>query len=185
MLGQDRGDRVQLQHVKCFHRSGEPFEVQFPNKFDIAVRFSGAAYVDIDQDLAIRGLTAETRSQVRDLSGYGVLEAPLVSDGAERCIAVRDTDAEAEVVPGAAPFLGKLRDLVAHLDCHMHGSQARIWTGDRIVEHSKKPIPGEALDSPLVFVGEPSQCSPATELAQSARPSPARSPLCLSSFDDR
>jgi hypothetical protein len=51
MLGQDRADRVQLQHVECFHRPGEPFEVQFPNEFGIAVRFSCAVDVEVDQDL--------------------------------------------------------------------------------------------------------------------------------------
>jgi hypothetical protein len=60
------------------------------------VRFDGAAYVDVDQDVAILGFAAKAGGEVRYLSGHGVLETPLVPNCAERRVAVGDADSEPE-----------------------------------------------------------------------------------------
>src|SRR5437867_3570750 len=52
-----------------------------------------------DQDLAVRRGVAEAGGHVDDGADGPVVEAPLGADAAERGVAARDADAEAELIP--------------------------------------------------------------------------------------
>jgi hypothetical protein len=51
------------------------------------------------------GFIARTRSDVGNGADGGIVEAALEADGAERCEAVRDANAEPNVVPPPTPRL--------------------------------------------------------------------------------
>ena len=80
----------------------------------------------VDQDLAGLRLAAQPRREVHHRADRRVVVAALEADLAERGVAVRDADAEAELVAELAPFDGELRHRVAHLDRHADGAQRRL-----------------------------------------------------------
>ena len=71
-----------------------------------------------NQDLPWLGFIAEPRGYVGHGPYGGIVEAPLEADGAERSEAVRYADAEANVVPKAAPGRRQSSDGVTHLKGH-------------------------------------------------------------------
>src|SRR5918996_1704927 len=73
-----------------------------------------------DQDLAVAGLVAQARGEVRYRADRGVLEPSLEADPPEGGVAMGDADAEAQIVTPLAPFLGKSGDVLAHRDRHAH-----------------------------------------------------------------
>ena len=113
---------------------------------------------------------AEPAGEVRDGADGGVVEAPLEADRAERGVALRDPDAEVELVALPAPALGQLGDAVAHRHRHPHGPLRRVGTGQRIVEEHHDPVAGEALERPLVAVHEVAERPRGTRAARPSRP---------------
>ena len=63
------------------------------------------------------GLAAEPGGEIDDGADGGVVEAVLEADAAERGVALRDADAEAELVAALAPIVAaSCDDALAHLD---------------------------------------------------------------------
>src|SRR6185369_1619309 len=59
----------------------------------------------VEQHLAGLGLGAQARGEVGDVADRGVVPAPLEADGAQRGVALRDADAERELVAALLPVL--------------------------------------------------------------------------------
>ena len=79
-----------------------------------------------------------------------IVEAPVETDPAERRFALRDADAEAEVVTGVPPALGQRADPGLHVERHAHGALGVVGAGHRVVEEDEKAVAEEALERALV-----------------------------------
>ena len=95
-----------LRTLNAFRRPGESFEAQFPNEFDVGVRFSCVADIDVDQDLAVLGLGAQARSEIWHRSNGSVFETTFKADATECGITVSDANAETQLEALPAPLGG-------------------------------------------------------------------------------
>ena len=100
----------------------EPLQVQIVDRPALDPLLDHAVDAPADHDLVGLGFVAEPRGEVGDAADRGVFQPLLEADLAERGIAERDADAEAEIVAAVAPFLGQRADGVAHLHRHLHGA---------------------------------------------------------------
>src|SRR5215831_5889573 len=87
----------------------------------------GRVNLAIYQDLAVSGLSAQSRRQIDHGTDGGIVEATLKADAPERCIALGDAHAEAQLMAELAPSLEQSSDAVAHFHRHVHGFQRGIW----------------------------------------------------------
>src|SRR2546422_9889267 len=94
---------LEPQRVEGGHGLEESFEVEIAPGLGLheGVRLRQQALGD--QDLARLGLAAETGGEVRDGADGAVVPAPLEADRADRRVALRDADAELELVAELAP----------------------------------------------------------------------------------
>src|SRR3954463_6331571 len=92
------------------------------------------------------GLAAKPRGEVRNPPDRRIVEAPVETDPAERRFALRDADAEAEVVTGVAPALGERADPGLHVEGHAHGALGVVGAGHGVVEEDEKAVAEEALE---------------------------------------
>ena len=95
---------AQVTHIECFHRSAKAFKGEFAGKFYVRQCLDGAEHINIDQNLSILSLIAKSGGKICHFARNRLLEPPLVSDASKRCIAVRNADAKADVVPRMTPF---------------------------------------------------------------------------------
>src|SRR2546422_8815494 len=84
----------------------EPFQVQRLLGIPFNECFHSSEYALGDQDLIARGFAAQPRSQIGDGPDCAVVPARLESDGADRSIALRDADAEAQLIAALLPVIG-------------------------------------------------------------------------------
>src|SRR3954454_4113944 len=117
--------------ANCAHVEGgdgamEPLELKLAHRGGVGQRFHGGVNLAVDQDLAALGFTAEARGKVHHAADGSVVKTALGADAAERGIAMRDTDAEAEVMAQLFPFGGKLDDALAHLHRHFDAALAGV-----------------------------------------------------------
>ena len=88
----------------------DPLQLELTNRLDLHGVLDLRQHSRADQNLPRLGFIAKARGHVRHRPDGGIIEAPLITNGAERSKAVRNPDAEANVVPEAAPrFASKLR----------------------------------------------------------------------------
>src|SRR5262249_9733524 len=85
-------------HIEHRDRPVQTLERQLPGRLGVDQMFDSRLHLAVDQDLAVAALAAEARGEVHDCADRGVVEAALEADAAERCEALRDADAEAELV---------------------------------------------------------------------------------------
>src|SRR5262249_33325739 len=97
-------------------------------------------------------MVAETGGEICDRSSRRILETSLKTNAPKRRIAVGDAYPKAEIVTMRPPVCGELCNLIAHLDCHLHGPCPWGRTRQRIVEQNHEPIAGKALDCALELV---------------------------------
>src|SRR4029077_13652072 len=86
-------------------RTPNPLECELThrlNRYRILDRHENAR---TDQDLTGLSLVAKTRSDVGYRSDSGIVEPSFKSDSAKRCVSVRYTDAEANIVAQLTPLL--------------------------------------------------------------------------------
>ena len=92
---------------------------------------------------------AETRHWTRP--DGGVVEAPLEPDGAERRKPVRYADAEANLVPEAAPRPRQCSDCVAHFKRHQDRLERRVLYRHWIIEDHHHAVAGVAFERAAVL----------------------------------
>ena len=95
------------------HRVIEPLELEIVERGGLDPGLDDAEDAAADHDLVGLGFAAQARGKIGDAADRGIFQPLLEADLAERGIADRDSDAEAEAVPAVAPALGQRRRLAA------------------------------------------------------------------------
>src|SRR2546422_1289008 len=121
---------LQAEHVESRHRFEESLQVELPDGFDLDQILGRREQPLRDQDLTGPGLTAEARGEIRYGADGSVVQASFEADGADRRVALRDPDAEVEIVAALAPPHAELADSVAHGERHPDRTFCRIWDRD-------------------------------------------------------
>src|SRR5262245_32209355 len=99
-------------------------------------------------------LAAEARGEIRHRSDRAVVPPALEADRADRGIAARDADAEAEVPATLAPAGGQLLDAIAHRDRHADRALRGVRHLDGIVEKDHHAVAGEPLERSFLLVDQ-------------------------------
>ena len=103
-----------------------------------------------DEHLPGLRLAAQPRRQIGHGPDGAVIAPPVEADRAQRRVAVRDTDAEAELVAALVPARSERGDRGAHLERHADRRKLVLGKRDRIVEEDHHAVAGEMLDRALV-----------------------------------
>src|SRR5205814_7769867 len=125
---------------------GKPFQHDVADLLEAGHRLDRAGHALADQDLAVLGLVAEPGGNIADCADRGVVDPLGKADLAQRCKALGDADAEADLAAAPAPIGLQPTNLLAHLDRHAHGALGRVGTGQRVVENYHQPIAGEVVE---------------------------------------
>src|SRR5215831_994647 len=83
----------------------DPFQLELTDRLDLYGVLDRRQNPRIDEYLSRLRLVTKSRSYVRHSSDSRIIEAPLKPDGAKRGKAMRDPNAEANVVPKPTPFI--------------------------------------------------------------------------------
>jgi hypothetical protein len=81
----------------------EAFQRKLARRLDHRKILHRCLDLPIHEDLPVSGFAAKTGRQIDHRSDGRIVDSPLEADAAERGIAVRNADAEAEVMPVLAP----------------------------------------------------------------------------------
>ena len=97
-------------HIVRRQRPPDPLQLELADWLDLHGILDLHQHSRTDEDLPRLGFIAKPRGDVGYRADGGVVEAAFKADSAERSETVRDADAEADLVPEAAPRLrSKLR----------------------------------------------------------------------------
>src|SRR5215207_77994 len=103
-----------------------------------------------EQDLAGSRDIAQPRREDDDLADRAVLVAALEADPAERRVARRDPDPQAELVAPLPPTFCKRREALAQRQCGSDGGELVVLDRRGVVEKRHQPVACEVLNRPLV-----------------------------------
>ncbi len=92
-----------------------------------------------------RGEVAEPGREVGHRPDRRIVPPALEADPPERRVALRDADAEAEVVAAGPPARGEPLDPLAHGDRHPDRARRGVRARRRVVEEDHEPVAGEML----------------------------------------
>src|SRR5262245_57907825 len=109
------------KYVVSRHGTADALKRKIANWFDIYGIFNRHQDTRTDQDLPWLGFVAKPRRNIGYRSDGGVIETSFKTNGAERRKSVRDTDAEAKLMPQPTPFLSQRFNRRAHLKRGLHG----------------------------------------------------------------
>ena len=105
-----RDDPTAADHIVRRQRPPDPLQLELTDWLDLHGVLDLRQHSRADEDLPRLGFIAEPRGDVGHRPDGGIVEASLEADRAERSEAVRNADAEANLVPEATPgFASKLR----------------------------------------------------------------------------
>ena len=97
-------------HIVRRQRPPDPLQLELAHRLDLHGVLDLRQHPRTDEDLSRLGFIAKARGDIGYRPDGGIVEAALEADGAERSEAVRNADAEANVVPaGDATFPSTLR----------------------------------------------------------------------------
>ena len=105
----DVGVLAPAQDLGGEDRMIEALEMQIVDRAALDPLLDHAVDAAADHDLVRLGFVAQPRGEVGDAADRGIFQPLLETDLAERGIAERDADAEAEAVAAVAPLLGQKR----------------------------------------------------------------------------
>jgi hypothetical protein len=94
---------------------------------------------------------AKPRGHIGYRPDGGIIEATLEADGAERGKAVRNADAETNLVPEAAPGRRQSSDCVTHFKRHEYSLESRVLYWHWIIEDHHHAVTGIAFKRAVVF----------------------------------
>ena len=138
-------------HIVRRQRPPDPLQLELAHWLDLHGVLDLHQHSRTDEDLPRLGFVAKPRGDVGNGADGGVVEAALKADGAERSEAVRDADAEANVVPQATPRFGQGSDGVTHFKRHEHGLERRVLYWHRIVEDHHHAVTSVAFERAVVL----------------------------------
>ena len=128
-----------------------PFNSNSPDWLDLHGVLDCDQHPRADEDLSRLGLVAKPRSNIGHRTDSGIVEAALEADGAERRKAVRDADAEANVMPKPTPFVRQRSDGVAHFKRHEHRLERRVLYWHWIIEDHHHAVTSIAFERAVVL----------------------------------
>src|SRR5262245_28709940 len=96
-------------------------KLKFANWFDVYGIFNRHQDTRTNQDLPWLGFVAKPRCDIGYRSDGGVIETPLKANSTKRRKSMRNTDAEAKLMPQPTPFLSQRFNRHAHLERRLHG----------------------------------------------------------------
>ena len=105
-------------HIIRRQRSPDPLQLELADWLDLYGVLDFHQYPRTDENLSWLGFVAKPRGDVGNGADGGVVEAPLITNRAERGEAVRNADAETNVVPEAAPGRRRGSDGVTQFKRH-------------------------------------------------------------------
>src|SRR5689334_22413156 len=141
---------IQPRYIESRHRPMEPFERELTDAVSFDDLFDAAEYALRNERLTSFCLCAQTRSEAAHRADGAVIETPFETNRTQRGIALRDADADAQVVTAFFPLVGELREFRLHLEGHPDRLLRRIVERHRIVEEDHDRIAREAFDRALV-----------------------------------
>ena len=116
-------------------RPPDPLQLELTDWLDLHGVLDLRQHSRTDEDLPWLGFIAEPRGDIRHRPDGGIVEAPFKADRAERSKAVRNADAEANVVPEPTPPIGKFkfREAEAGRDLSARSRQVQLTFGTKYV----------------------------------------------------
>ena len=130
-LGPERGSK----HIVRRQRPPDPLQLEFAYGLDRHGVLNFHQHARTDEDLTRFGFVAEPGGDVGHRPDGGIVEPTLEADSAERSEAVRNADAEANVVPEPTPPIGKFkfREAEAGRDLSARSRQLQLTFGTKYV----------------------------------------------------
>src|SRR5690348_2152652 len=141
--------RYLLHHVINGHSLAEPFQRHLADLLQLCVLFNCDRDTPADQYLTVLCLVAEPRREIADRADSRVVHALRKPDLPQGRVALRNADAEAEIVAVPTPcfenLLRRLAQCHGHLDCAL----GRFWRRQGVVEEHHHPITAVVIERPL------------------------------------
>ena len=122
-------------HIISRQGPPDPLQLELTDWLDLHGVLDLHQHSRADEDLTRLGFIAQPRGDVGHRADGGVVEAAFKSDGAERGKAVRNPDAEANLVPESTPPIGKFkfREAEAGCDLSARSRQVQLTFGTKYV----------------------------------------------------
>ena len=139
------------QNIIGRDRPMETLQIQVTDVRDLYRSLDGAERPLGNQDLPRPCFITQAGCEICHAADRRVLAAMFKSDLTQCGIASRYADSESESVALSAPVLGQLLDLVAHLECHPHGTLRMIGTFNRVVEDDHDAVPEKPFQRTFVL----------------------------------
>jgi hypothetical protein len=144
----------------------KPFSASSPSGSNATSSSNWLSVLRLVRTLPARGLAAQSSGEIDDRAHRAVVDTPFETDGTDRGVALRDADAEREVITALAPANADLVDPIAHRQRHAQGADGGIRHEDGIVEEDHHAVTREPLQGS--FVGEDELAHLGVELAEDA-----------------
>ena len=138
-------------HIVRRQRPPDPLQLELTDWLDLHGVLDLHQHSRTDEDLPRLGLIAEPRGNIRYRPDSGIVEAPLKADGAERSEAVRNADAEANLVPEPTPGCRQSSDGVTHFKRHEHSLKRRVLDWHRIIEDHHHAVTSVSFERAVVL----------------------------------
>ena len=106
------------------------------------------------QNLAALCDAAKSRSEIGHAPDHAVTNSRFVADGADRCITMRDTDAERDVVAALEPCGHECGEALLHIKRHAYRANGWLFHNDRVIENHHHGIGRELFQRALVGVDQ-------------------------------
>src|SRR5690349_3846309 len=140
------------------HGMREALERELAHGLEVAHAVEHRHGLAIGEDLAGLRLGAEPRGEVGDVADRGIVPAAFEADRAERGVALRDADAEAEIVAAALfPVLGDRMEGIHHRERTAHSVLRRPLDRHGVVEEHHDRVAREAFERALMLEYEASE----------------------------
>ena len=122
-------------HIVRRQRPPDPLQLELANWLDLDAVLNLRQHTRTDEDLSWLGLVAKARGYIGHCADSSVVKSALEADGPERSEAVRNPDAEANLVPEPTPPIGKFkfREAEAGRDLSARSRQLQLTFGTKYV----------------------------------------------------
>ena len=134
------------------HRPPDPLQLELADWLDLHGVLDLHQNSRADQDLSWLGLIAKTGGDIGHRADSGIVKPALEANRPERSKAVRNPDAEPNVVPQATPRFGQGSDSVTHFKRHEHSLKRRALYWHWIIKDHHHAVTGIAFERAAIPV---------------------------------
>ena len=139
------------EYVVCRQGTPDTLERELANRLDCDGILDCHEHTGTDKDLTGLCFVAKPRGDIGYRPDRGIVETSFKADCAERRKAVRDTNAEANIVAQSTPLLGQRSDGVPHFKRRQHRLESRVINRDWIVKDHHHPVTSVAFKRAAVL----------------------------------